>query len=46
MLGLLFVGLPRKTLTLALATVVLATSLAVIPVPASIPLVGDSTDGR
>ena len=44
MLGLLSIGLPGKAISLALATVVLATSLAVVPVPASIPLIDDSTE--
>ena len=39
MLGLLSVGLPKKAIALALAAVVLATSLVLAPKPASVPLV-------
>lgn len=44
MLGLLTVGLPQRAVALALAAVVLATTLAVVPVPASVPLVGDGSE--
>ncbi len=42
MLGLQ--GFPRKALSLALAAVMLATTLAVAPMPGWVPVVGDSTE--
>lgn len=46
MLGLLTVSLPKKALSLALATVMLATSLAVAPVPEWVPVVGDGNKAQ
>jgi len=41
MLGLLTMGLSRKALSLTLAAVMLATTLAVAPIPEWVPVVGD-----